>query len=259
MPALLLAAWLLRIPEPRRRGDPAHGLLPLRTVVARLVRIPTAVLVLLGGSTGSYYLAGASAFSVIFAVARYDVSTPVADLALLALGLGALAGILLGSRASDALTASGRAADRLVWTGGAYVLTAVAWLPSLLVHSLPVALPFLAVGAAALGATIPALDAVRVDVVPPGMRGRAEAVRTVVRAVAEGSAPLVFGYVAQTHGGDDEGLQLAFLITLPGLVATGLLLLVARRTHDRDRAPVAAMEAEDDGRGADGREQGALA
>ncbi|MCW2778569.1 MAG: transporter [Frankiales bacterium] len=240
VPALLLAPRLATVPEPARRGsgDPV----PFRRVV-RLVRTtPTYGLVLLAVAAGSYYLAGASAFSTLFAVARYDVSTPVADLALVALGAGALWGIVVGSRLSDRLSAQGRGAHRLTWTAGGYLLTAVAWMPALFVHSLPLALPFLVLGSAALGSTIPSLDAIRLDVVPPSMRGRAEAVRTLVRAIAEGGAPLAFGLIASHAGGDDEGLQLAFLLALPGLVVAAGLVLVARRTHDRDRAPVAALE-----------------
>lgn len=242
VPALVLAPRLAATPEPTRKGTSADAAVPFRAVARRLWHTPTVVLVLLAASTGSYYLAGASAFATVFAVARYSVSVPVADLALVALGIGALCGLVLGSRRSDALSASGRGAARLTWTAAGYLLTAAAWLPALLVHSLLTALPFLVLGSAALAATIPALDAVRIDLVLPGMRGRAEAVRTVARALAEGGAPLVFGVVAAHHGGDDEGLQLAFLLTLPGLVATAGLLLLARRFHDRDRAPVQARE-----------------
>jgi len=241
VPALLLAPRLAVTPEPVRLGG-EHAAPPFGTVVRRLWQTPTVVLVLLAVTAGSYYLAGASAFSTVFAVARYSVSTPVADLALVALGAGAVLGIVVGSRVSDALNARGRGADRLTWTALAYLVTAAAWLPALHVHSLAVALPFLVLGSAALAATLPALDAVRLDVVAPRMRGRAEAIRTFVRALAEGGAPLVFGLVAAHHGGDDEGLQLAFLLTLPGLVAAAALLMVARRFHDRDRAPVAALE-----------------
>ncbi len=190
----------------------------------------------------SYYLAGAAAFSVVFAAARYEVSTPVADLALLALGAGGLAGIVAGGRASDRLTRTGRAQARLRLSAVAYVAAAVLWLPALLLHSLAAALPFLVLGAAGLAATIPALDAVRVDVAPPGMRGRAEAVGTVFRVLAEGAAPLVFGLIATGHGGDDEGLQLAFLLALPALAVGGLMLLRAAATYDGDRARVHRLD-----------------
>ena len=243
VPALLVARALWRIPEPARTGRPPEEQESLRAVAVRLVRIRTASLVIVATTVGNYYLAGAGSFAVLFAVARYDVSTPVADVALLALGVGALAGVVLGSRDSDQLAARGQASRRLGLSAVGYLLTAAFWLPALLVHSLLAALPFLVLGSAALAATIPVLDAVRLDVVPAEIRGRAEAVRTLARALAEGGAPLVFGAVASAAGGgDDHGLQTAFLVTLPGLVATAGLLVLAGRRYDADRAAV--LEAE---------------
>ncbi len=240
LPGLGLVVWLLRTPEPERRGSLADQQVSMSQVARRLWATPTALWVLLAGSVGSYYLASASAFSTLFAVAHYDVSTAVADLALVALGVGAVLGIALGSRTSDRLSLEGRESTRLVRAGQGYLLTAVLWLPALLVTSLAAALPFLVLGSAALAATLPTLDAVRIDVVPAGLRGRTEAVRTLVRAVAEGGAPLVFGLVARGVGEDDRGLQVAFLTALPALVAAGGVLLLARRSYDVDRSRLLA-------------------
>jgi len=243
VPAFLVAPRLWTAPEPARLGsrDP----ISLGAVVRRLWRTPTALRVMLATTAGNYYLAGASAFSTLFAVARYDVSTATADFALVGLGVGAVGGIALGSVLSDRLMARGQGRRRLSLAAGGYLLTAACWLPALLVHSLAQALPMLILGSAALAATIPALDAVRIDVVPPQARGRTEAVRTLFRAVAEGGAPLAFGVVAAAHGGNDTGLQLAFLITLPGLVATAGLLMIAARSYDADRRAAAALEGGD--------------
>lgn len=242
LPGLGLAVWLLRTPEPARRGSPADQQVSWGEVTRRLWATPTAVWTLLAGSVGSYYLASASAFSTLFAVVHYDVSTAVANLALLALGVGAVLGITVGSRTSDRLSREGRESFRLVRAGQAYVLTAVLWLPALLVTSLAQALPFLVLGSAALAATLPTLDAIRIDVVPAGLRGRTEAVRTLVRAVAEGGAPLVFGLVARSIGDDDRGLQVAFLTALPALAAAGGVLVLARRSYDADRARLLASD-----------------
>ncbi len=76
------------------------------------------------------------------------------------------------------------------------------------------------------------------------MRGRTEAVRTLFRALAEGGAPLAFGVVAATHGGNNTGLQLAFLITLPGLLAAAAILVTATPSYDQDRQPIAEQEAQ---------------
>lgn len=91
VPGLVLAVLLLRRREPRRFGDDDEPQ-AWRGVLRTMRRTPTVVTVLASASIGSYYLAGAAAFSVLFAVARYDVSTPVADLALLTLAIGAVGG-----------------------------------------------------------------------------------------------------------------------------------------------------------------------
>ncbi len=243
LPALLVAPRLWRCAEPPRQGSPDQQV-GLAVVARRLRHTPTAVRVMIATTVGNYYLAGASAFSTLFTVARYHVSTATADFALVALGAGAVAGIALGSVTSDRLESNGTGQRRLSLAAVGYVLTALFWLPALLVHSLAAALPFLIVGSAALAATIPALDAVRIDVIPPAMRGRTEAVRTLFRALAEGGAPLAFGVVAAAHGGNNAGLQLAFLITLPGLLAAAVILVTATPSYNQDRQPIAEQEAQ---------------
>ncbi|MCW2621385.1 MAG: transporter [Frankiales bacterium] len=238
LPGAFLALRMWRLREPDRLGHPADREVPWKAVLLRLWQTPTAVKVLLAASIGSYYLAGAGAFSVLFAVEHYGVRTEVADLALLALGSGAVLGILTGSRLSDRLSAEGRGSLRLRYAGRAYVIAACAWLPALLAEQLLVALPFLMLGSAALAATIPVLDAVRIDVIVPGIRGRAEAVRTVMRAVVEGAAPLFFGLITDAVGNDDRGLQLSFLLALPSLVLAALLLRAATGSYDADRTAV---------------------
>ncbi len=242
VPALFVAVRLLRSPEPPRRGTGHDDPVGWGVVVRTTLRTPTVLRVLLSGSIGAYYLAGASAFSVLFAVAHYGVSNLVADLALIALGIGAVLGIRFGSRLSDALSDQGRASRRLTRAAQGYAITAVAWLPALIVTEIWLALPFLVLGSAALAATIPVLDAVRIDTVAPPMRGRVEAFRTLLKALVEGGAPLAFGLITDAVGNDDQGLQLSFLIALPSLLLAGLVLRAAAKSYDGDRARVLAMD-----------------
>src|SRR5262245_25211220 len=94
--------------------------------------------------------------------------------------------------------------------------------------------------------------------------GRAEAVRTALRSVATGIAPLLFGYVSIQLGGTTAkyghstsgiagpsgaqpmvaiGLDHTFLILLaPVFVAGALIVLLARRTYPRDVATAVASE-----------------
>jgi hypothetical protein len=97
-------------------------------------------------------------------------------------------------------------------------------------------MPLYVAGSATLTAASPMLDAIRLDVVAPDMWGRAESVRTTTQIVFEAVAPLAFGLVADALGGSGggRGLQLAFLVSLPLLLANGLILLLARGPLERE-------------------------
>jgi hypothetical protein len=86
----------------------------------------------------------------------------------------------------------------------------------------------------------PPLDAARLDVIPAGVWGRSEAIRTTVRTLGESAAPPLFGYLsADTFGGRD-GLEHAFLICTVPLTAAGALTFLSLRTYPRDIATALA-------------------
>jgi hypothetical protein len=135
------------------------------------------------------------------------------------------------------------------------VAAAIVILPALLVPSAILAAPLLLLGAASLGAANPPVDAARLDVMPPGLWGRAESVRTFLRTIAQAVAPLALGVLADALGSsgtrtavqgasaraaDPAGLQGAFLIALVPLALSGLILLRARRSYPRDVATAMA-------------------
>jgi hypothetical protein len=102
-------------------------------------------------------------------------------------------------------------------------------------------------GAAGLAAANPPLDAARLDIVPSGLWGRAESLRTVLRLAAEAVAPVSFGFAADLLGGEGgrtgaSGLRDAFLIMLVPLLANAVLIVRARRTYLTDAATAAAAE-----------------
>jgi len=243
-PGVFLSFRLVREAEPARSST--HGQAAgwsLLTVFSYLLGRRTPLLVLLAVTAANAFLAGASSFAVIFAVGQYQISNAAADLALIALGLGALLGVVVGGRVSDTLVRSRHPAARLKLAGTAAGLAAVLWLPALLLRSLPEALPFLIVGAFFLASILPTLDAVRVEVVPASIRGRAEAARTLLRTLAEGGVPLLIGFAADhLAGGGSAGLQVAFLATLPALLAAAALTAAAALSYRTDEA--AARQAE---------------
>ena len=123
----------------------------------------------------------------------------------------------------------------------AYVIAAVSLVPAFFVHKLLYALPVIVISGFFLAGAGPLLDAVRMDVLVPKLRGRAEAIRGVIRTLAEGAAPLVFGVMAGVlAGGGHAGLRLTFLLLLPALFLNGALVLVATKTYPGDMAAALA-------------------
>jgi hypothetical protein len=115
------------------------------------------------------------------------------------------------------------------------------------VSSLAVALPFLVLAGGFLTAPIAPLEAARLDVVHPQLRGRTESARLIARVAAQASAPLVFGLLSSELGaGGAEGLQLAFLLLLPLLAASSVCLMVAMRHYPSEVASVEESEVVDD-------------
>lgn len=133
----------------------------------------------------------------------------------------------------------------------AYLAAAVLFAPAIISSALIISVPLFLLAVAALAAPNAPLDAARLDIMHPLLRGRAEGVRTLLRTLFEAMAPLMFGVLSGVLGGavsttgqssaaalvaSAQGLQKTFLIMLVPLAAAGLLLLRARRTYARDVA-----------------------
>jgi hypothetical protein len=141
--------------------------------------------------------------------------------------------------------------------GIAFVGSSLLFAPGLAIPALALAMPLYILAAAALGAPNAPLDAARLDIVPAGLWGRAEAVRTVLRTLAVAASPLLFGFVADAlasgtrattkgfgYHASGPGLRYAFLLMLVPMAAGGLLLVWrGARTYPRDVATALASEA----------------
>jgi MFS family permease len=101
--------------------------------------------------------------------------------------------------------------------------------------------PYLVAAAFFLGMQNPPLDAARLDIMPPLLWGRAEAVRTALRSLAMALAPLLFGAVSDhVFGGGRSGLQWTFVVMILPLGASSWLLFKGLRTYPADVANAAA-------------------
>lgn len=222
-----------RIAEPVRRGPPGPPLVP---VLRQLVTIRTNVIVLVADSIGNFFFAGAASFAVLFVSERYRLSNATVDALAPLLAAGVIAGILAGGRAGDHLTRRRGGEERIVVAAACQLVAACLFAVALLSGTLVVAAVFLFLGSTILGGAGPCLDAVRIDIVPANIRGRAEAARGLPLLGSGALGPLTFGLVATAFGGHGDGLGLrdAFLVMLGPLAVAALVLLGAARPYPVD-------------------------
>lgn len=228
-------------PDPRLvlREDPRR--MSLWAAVRYVLRVRTNVVLIVASACGYFFFAGVRSFGVEFVKGQDHLGQSTASSLTLALGVGGVAEVLVGGRLGDRLQRRGRFDGRVLVAVVAVLATTALFLPALLTRSVLVALPLLVAAAFALAAQNPPMDAARLDIMPPGLWGRAEAVRSLLRTAAEALAPLLFGVVSeQVFGGGRAGLRDAFLVMLVPLAGGGLVLLRALRTYPRDVASAAA-------------------
>lgn len=279
VPALVLAWFVVRLPEPRRGGtaplesihprpeamtddgqprdaqqlarehgiepDPSlvlrHETVGFATAVSHVLRVRTNLVLIAASACGYYFLAGIQTFGSEFAKEQYRINQAFANVLLLLVGIGAVVGVLAGGFLGDWLVhkryLKGRILVSVVAATGATVL----FVPALFARTAWGALPYLALAAMALSAQNPPLDAARLDIMPAQLWGRAEAIRTVLRGLAQALAPLLFGLVSDyVFGGGRVGLQLTFVVMLLPLAGSAALLYRALDTYPRDVASAAA-------------------
>jgi hypothetical protein len=135
----------------------------------------------------------------------------------------------------------------------AYVAAAITFIPGVLIPSLALAVPILLIAAAFNGAANPPVDAARLDIMPSRLWGRAEAVRTALRQLLQGLAPLLFGVVSVAFGGGNGGLsagvrteatkasaasahalEMTFIVLTAPLLVAGVALWLSRHSYLRD-------------------------
>jgi len=234
--------------------DPSRMSLPRAS--AYVLRIRTNVVLIVASALGYFFQAGVNTFGVVFVIASFRVSQPVATWLLALIALGGLAGTVLGGRLADRLLARGRADARMLVGGVAFVLCSCLFVPGVLSRDLAIALPIYIVATFMLGAPNAPVDAARLDVVPGLLWGRAEAVRTVLRTLAVAASPLLFGLISDAlangprsstkglgYHASAHGLRYAFLLMLVPMAVGGLLLVANGRHYIRDVATAIASDA----------------
>ncbi|MDA8044073.1 MAG: MFS transporter, partial [Actinomycetota bacterium] len=227
-----MAVLTSRVPEPVRTGPPGP---PLTEMLKALVHIRTNLIVLVADSVGNFFYAGAASFAVLFISKRYGMSNATVDALAPIFAVGVIAGILVGGRVGDRLTRSRGGEERVVVAATCQLVATVLFGAALISDALVTSGVFLFLGSTVLGGAGPCLDAVRIDIVAPGMRGRAEAARGLLLLGSGALGPVTFGLVATAFGGR-PGLALrdAFLVMLVPLASGALILFAAVRPYKHD-------------------------
>lgn len=248
---------------PRRQlvldGDPQDR--SLWWTVRYVLSVPTVRWLILGSALVYFYFSGLRSFLLIYFTEHLGVSRfTVLALALL-VGIAAVAGVVLGGRLGDRMIARGRLDARLALPAGSLILTVAVAVPAIVLTTVWAVVPLLCVAGVLLASANPPIDAARLDVIPAGFWGRAEAIRQCLRGVLEAAAPVTFGALSQyafasgrngvefggggpggSAGGNTSatGLEYTFLVMLAVLLVGVVVLLLARRTYKRDVATAAA-------------------
>jgi MFS family permease len=226
-PALVLTR------DPRRMG--------LLGAARYVLRVRTNITLIVASACGYYFLAGVQTFGVEFVTKQYGINQVLGTLVLLVIGGGAVVGVLAGGSLGDLLLRRGYLNGRILVSAVAAAVAFVLFVPAVFTRSPLTALPYITFAALALSAQNPPLDAARLDIMPPLLWGRAEAVRTFVRTTAQALAPLLFGAVSDhVFGGGRSGLQWTFVVMLAPLAASAYFLFKALETYPRDVATATA-------------------
>jgi len=206
-----------------------------------VLRVRTNIVLILASACGYYFLAGLQTFGLEFSREQYGIDQALASSLLLVVGLGSLLGVLAGGQLGDRLLRRGLLNARVLVPAVAAALTTALFVPALLTRGAVTAVPYLVAAAFFLGMQNPPLDAARLDIMPPLLWGRAEAVRTLLRSLAMALAPLLFGAVSDyVFGGGRSGLQWTFIVMILPLGASSWLLFKGLRTYPADVATAAA-------------------
>lgn len=235
--------------------DPAT--MPVWRAVRYVLRVRTNVILIVASALAYVFYAGIQTFAVVLMRSRYHLGEAEATSLLILIGCGGLAGTVVSGHVADRLLSRGRLNARVLVAAIGYLAAALIFLPALLSPVLAISLPLFALGAGALTAVDPPMNAARLDIIHPGLWGRAEGVRTVLYMLSFAISPIVFGVLsdalgsrglraAAITGGSANGAAMAetFLIMLAAIAIAGLAMLWALRSYPHDvRTASASIEA----------------
>lgn len=243
IPAFIVAILARRLPEPVRGQQdrlqlgleadvPEEKAAPAKSAkeeYRELFRCRTFVLMAVSSTIGSLFFGALGTWSPTFFVRYHDMSLSQAASALILLALGGVLGALLSGWAADYATYRGMKAGRIVIAAVARMAGFPLFLLTFTIDNTPLMLVSFAFAALFLIAPIAVMNAARADVLHPNLRGRGTSFDIVLQSTASALAPVIVGVLADMYG-----LRTAFLIMVPLMALSGVLLLVAIPTYVRE-------------------------
>jgi predicted MFS family arabinose efflux permease len=228
--------------KPRKKlilnNDPAKE--SLWWAIKYVVKIPTFLLLVIASSLVFFFYSGVRAFIMVYLPKHYHVSSSTISELAIVIGIGAILGIILGGYLSKWLFNWGWYNARVIIPGVSIFISIFffgygLWTSGVILGVLCLTIAFFFTGAAN-----PSIDAARLDIIHPRLWGRAESIRMALRSFGEGSAPIIFGLIADSLGGLETGLKWTYLIMLIPLALACLLVIPAYYTYPVDVLTAAA-------------------
>lgn len=227
-------AGLFKLPAPSRVGTFDYTNHDWRAAFREIFRIRSMWFGVVGITISQLLLAGLGFWGVPYFKEVHGLSASAAGGYVVIFGLGAAVGVLSGGFVADRLLRRGIVNARIyVVTVSSLIATAL-FVPAFASTSLSVTAPLFVIGGIFLTLPVAPADALLTDVVVAPLRGRAAALRSIVRSAA-GLAPLLIGGL---KGLTD--LRTALVIVTPIYAVGGLIMLLAARYYPGDLAFVVA-------------------
>lgn len=210
------------VPAPRPlvlSRDPAA--MSAGAVLRYVLSVRSNVVLIVASAFGYLFLSGVQTFAFSFATEHEQLTGFGLSAALVAVGLGAVVGVLVTGRVADRLIRRGVLRGRPLVAAVSLGAAAVCFVPGVLIGVVWVSVPLLVLGAVALGGSNPPLDSARLDVVHHNAWGRTEGLRSTLRLVGYAVAPSLVGVLSAAFG-----IAVAFaLLTGALLLAAGVLVV----------------------------------
>jgi MFS family permease len=227
-------AGKLDLPPPTRVGTLDYQNCTWREAYRELLKIRSMWFGVVGITVSAALLAGLGFWAVPYFKEIHGLSASAAGGYTVIFGLGAAAGVVSGGFVSDRLLRKGIVNARIYVVVVSSIIATVIFVPAFASTSLAVTLPLFLVGGLFLTLPIAPADALLTDVVVAPLRGRAAALRSIVRSAA-GVMPLVIGGLKAIFD-----LRIALVVITPLYALGGLIMWFAARTYPADLAFVAA-------------------